>query len=121
DGHTNELYYGIEQIGWEGYSKPRVMYDRRFEEAPPLPQISEMDEVEQALQKGVDLHSGYRHVETGGVYDVDGILLARPFKVVRIGPVRLFVQDMAAAEAFYRDTMGFTVTEEVTYQGQRCV
>jgi catechol 2,3-dioxygenase-like lactoylglutathione lyase family enzyme len=121
DGHTNELYYGIEQIGWQGYSKPKVMYDRRFEEAPPLPQISEMDEVEQARQKGIDLQSGYRNVETGGIYDVDGVLLARPFKVVRIGPVRLFVQDVAIAEQFYRDVMGFTVTEEVIYHGQRCV
>ena len=25
DGHTNELYYGIEQVGWQGHSKPRVM------------------------------------------------------------------------------------------------
>jgi len=121
DGHTNELYYGIEQIGWEGYSKPRVMYDRRFEEPPPLPQISEMDEVEQALQKGVDLHSGYRHVETGGTYDVDGVLLARPFKIVRIGPVRLFVQDVAAAEDFYTRVMGFQKTEEIAYKGERCV
>src|SRR5690349_10619404 len=28
DGHTNELYYGIEQIGWEGFSKPLSMYYR---------------------------------------------------------------------------------------------
>src|SRR5438128_228615 len=25
DGHQNELYYDIEQIGWNGHSKPRVM------------------------------------------------------------------------------------------------
>ena len=23
DGQSNELYYGIEQIGWNGHSKPR--------------------------------------------------------------------------------------------------
>ena len=45
DGHTNELYYGIEQIGWDGYSKPRAMYDRGFRETPALPQMSELDEV----------------------------------------------------------------------------
>src|SRR3989449_893021 len=28
DGHQNELYYGIEQVGWTGHSKPRPMYDR---------------------------------------------------------------------------------------------
>lgn len=122
DGHVNELYCGIEQIGWTGHSKPKVMYNRRFDEAPELPQISEFEEVEQALKEGVDLMSGYRHVDRlPATYDVDGILLPRPFKIVRIGPVSLFVKDVDAAEAFYRDTLGFTSTEEVTWKGHRCV
>ena len=41
------------------------------------------------------------------------MLLARPFKIVRIGPVRLFVHDVERCTAFYRDTLGLTVTEEV--------
>jgi hypothetical protein len=41
DGHTNELYYGIEQIGWNQLSKPRELYYRGFNEKPPLPQMSE--------------------------------------------------------------------------------
>ena len=122
DGHTNELYYGIEQIGWNGHSKPKIMYNRRFDEAPELPQMSEFEEVQQALKDGVDLTSGYRHVDRlPATYDVDGILLPRPFKIVRIGPVSLFVKDVAAAETFYRDTLGFIPTEEVTWRGHRCV
>lgn len=122
DGHTNELYYGIEQIGWNGHSKPKAMYHRGFHEAPELPQVSEFDEVQQALNQGVDLMSGYRHIERlPATYDVDGILLPRPFKIVRIGPVSLFVKDLDAAEAFYRDTLGFIPTEEVHWRGHRCV
>ncbi len=122
DGHTDELYYGIEQVGWDGYSKPRVMYDRRFEEAPALPQVSELAEVQQALERGVNLQSGYRYVETlPATYDVDGILLPRPFKITKIGPVSLFVQDLAAAERFYRETLGFVLTEEVAWEGERCL
>ncbi|HLY67319.1 MAG TPA: VOC family protein, partial [Chloroflexota bacterium] len=121
DGNTNELYYGIEQIGWMGCSKPTAMYDRGFQAAPELPQISEEQEVEDARATGVDITSGYRYVDGPGTYDVDGILLPRPFKVVRIGPVRLFATDMAASEAFYQDMMGFVKTEEVSYEGQRCV
>ncbi len=34
DGHTNEFYYGIEQIGWNQLSKPREMYYRGFNEKP---------------------------------------------------------------------------------------
>jgi len=43
------------------------------------------------------------------------------FKIVRLGPVELFVADMQAAEKFYRDTLGFTLTEEVDYRGHRCL
>ena len=122
DGHQNELYYGIEQVGWNGHSKPRVMYDRGFDHPPELPQISEQQEVQDAVGKQVDLLSGYRYVEKlPATFDVDGILLPRPFKIVRLGPVYLFVENPAAAESFYRDSLGFTVTEEVLFKGHRCL
>jgi catechol 2,3-dioxygenase-like lactoylglutathione lyase family enzyme len=59
DGQSNELYYGIEQIGWNGHSKPRAMYDRGFDKPPELPQMAEFDEVQQARAKGIDISSGY--------------------------------------------------------------
>lgn len=122
DGHTNELYYGIEQIGWNGHSKPTSMYNRGFHEPPELPQIAELDEVQQAIARGDDLTSGSRCVDPlPATFDVDGILLPRPFKIVRLGPVGLFVRNLEAAEAFYRDMLGFIVTEEAVWRGQRCV
>jgi catechol 2,3-dioxygenase-like lactoylglutathione lyase family enzyme len=122
DGHTNELYYGIEQVGWQGHSKPLAMYDRGFREAPELPQIAEFQEVQDALARGVDVLSGYRYIDPlPATFDVDGILLPRPFKITRIGPVNLFVDDVDASLAFYRDRLGFVVTEEATWQGHRCV
>jgi len=122
DGHTNELYYGIEQVGWDGLSKPRTMYNRGFRERPPLPQISEFDEVQQALDGGVDVHAGYRGVERlERTYDVDGILLARPFKVVKIGPVRLFVDDVERSRDYYTRILGLAETSELDYRGHRCI
>jgi catechol 2,3-dioxygenase-like lactoylglutathione lyase family enzyme len=122
DGQSNELYYGIEQIGWNGHSKPRAMYDRGFDKPPDLPQISEFDEVEQARAKGVDIFSGYRHIDKlAATYDVDGVLLPRPFKIVRLGPVYLFVDNIEPAIEFYRNTLGFTLTEETLWQGHRCL
>src|SRR6266568_1074326 len=122
DGHSNELYYGIEQIGWNGYSKPRIMYDRGFDHPPALPQISEQQEVQVALAKNVDLLSGYRAVEKlPAIFDVDGISLPRPFKIVRLGPVCLFVENPETAESFYRDALGFTLTEEIVFKGHRCL
>ena len=122
DGHQNELYYGIEQIGWNGHSKPRIMYDRGFNEPPPLPQIGEQQEVDDALQKKVDLLSGHRHTDRlPASYNVDGVLLPRPFKIVRLGPVYLFAENLETAEAFYRHSLGFTVTEEIIWQDHRCL
>src|SRR2546426_7636184 len=121
DGHTIELYYGIEQVGWTRHSKPRAMYYRRFDEAPSLPQMSEAMEAEDALQKGIDITSGYRPREDlPNTYNVGGVLLPRPFKVTRIGPVGLFVQDVGRAEAFYTELLGFAKTEEVNFKGRRC-
>jgi catechol 2,3-dioxygenase-like lactoylglutathione lyase family enzyme len=121
DGHTVELYYGIEQIGWTGRSKPYAMYYRRFEEVPKLPQMSEAMEVVDARQKGIEIESGYQYHEPAGAYDVGGVLLLRPFKVTKIGPVGLFVKDVARSEQFYTDLLGFVKTEEVSYRGRRCL
>jgi catechol 2,3-dioxygenase-like lactoylglutathione lyase family enzyme len=121
DGHTNELYYGMEQVGWDGLSKPKPMYSRGFREKPPLPQIAEFEEVQQALADGVDPLSGYRDADgLEATYDVDGVLLPRPFKIVRIGPVRLFVGDVDRSTEFYQRVLGFTLTEEIEFQRQRC-
>jgi len=122
DGQSNELYYGIEQIGWNGHSKPKAMYNRGFDRPPELPQIAEYQEVEQARAQGLDIFSGYRHTDKlPARYDVDGVLLARPFKIVRLGPVYLFSENLDKAAEFYRDTLGFTLTEEVFYRDQRCL
>ncbi|MBV9361764.1 MAG: VOC family protein [Betaproteobacteria bacterium] len=122
EGHTNELYYGIEQIGWDGYSKPREMYGVRYAKPPELPHKSELAEVLDATAQGIPIVKGLRAEEVGEEkYNVEGILLARPFKIVRHGPVRLFAENMESMVAFYRDDLGFTVTEEVEYKGHRCV
>lgn len=119
DGHINELYYGIEQVGWDGYSKPRSMYHRGFREAPELPQINEFQEVQDAMASGDDLH-GYRYVdELEAKYNVQGVMLPRPFKITRIGPVSIFVEDLDASEAYYRDILGFTTSEETQIDGRR--
>jgi catechol 2,3-dioxygenase-like lactoylglutathione lyase family enzyme len=122
EGHTNEIYYGIEQIGWNLRSKPPGVRKRGFHEKPALPQICEYQELEMFKGEGMDLDAGFQHVEKGPFkYDVGGVMLARPFKVIKIGPVRLFVKDIQKCLDFYTRVMGLRVTEEVDYQGNRCV
>ena len=122
DGHIDELYYGIEQIGWLGRSKPSPMHYRGFTDVPTLPQMSEEAEVDEAIEKGIDVFSGSRDVETMPLkYDVEGILLPRPFKITKIGPVNLFVSDLGKALDFYSNELGFVITEEVNYRGHQVV
>ncbi len=124
--HTvNELYYGMEQIGWNGHSKPLSMYDDRYIfRMPRLPQISEYQEVQDAMRKRLDVRQGFRpkpNPKLKPKYNVGGVRLPQPFKVTRIGPVRIFVDDMESSLAYYRDTLGLRVTEEVKYNRHRCV
>ena len=124
EGHVNELYYGIEQVGWDGRSKPTELHDLRLRDVPDLPQPSEEAEIEAARERGVDLSSGMRHVDlgsTGEEHDVDGVLLPRPFKIVRQGPVRLFMHDVEAAADYYQRVLGFQLTERVSYGRHTCV
>lgn len=120
-GHVNELEYGIEQVGWDGVSKPEALWPW-VNEHPPLPTASESTELAVAAAKGIDLNSGHRWVdELPKTHDVGGILLARPFKAVRIGPVDLFVEDVAETERFYTETLGFVPSEETTVHGHHAV
>ena len=60
DGHTNEFYYGIEQVGWNRNRSRATMYYRGFREKPELPQMSEAAEIAEAQGKGIDIFSGHR-------------------------------------------------------------
>ena len=121
DGHTNEIYYGIEQIGWDGFSKPAGMHRRDYHTTPALPHRSEYAEVMEGLAHDVDVTSGTRGEEPlEEVHDVSGVLLGRPFKVTKIGPVRIFVEDVARSVDFYTRVMGLRLTEEIVWNGHRC-
>ncbi|XVQ09640.1 VOC family protein [Spirillospora sp. CA-255316] len=120
-GHTNELEYGIEQVGWDGLSKPELMWPWTNEH-PELPHKAESTELAEAAAQGIDLFSGHRWVdELPKSHDVGGVLLARPFKPVRIGPAGIFVEDLDAAERFYAGTLGLVKSEETTVEGHRAV
>jgi catechol 2,3-dioxygenase-like lactoylglutathione lyase family enzyme len=122
EGHINELFYGMEQIGWDGLSKPREMWSGVFTERPALPQRSEATEIASATGSGIDVSSGFR-AETGssGECAVDGVRMRRPFKIVGIGPVSLFVSDLDKARSFYTQVLGFDVRREVEWNGHRGV
>ncbi|MGA5129960.1 VOC family protein [Streptomyces olivoreticuli] len=123
DDNTVELYYGMEQIGWTRRSRPHDMHDRGFDEVPPLPQMSEAAEVREALERGIDIHSGWSPSEAHlkETHDVGGVLLPRPFKVTGIGPVSMFTERMAEMLAFYTALLGFEIVEEAEHQGKRIV
>ncbi|MEU9153608.1 VOC family protein [Streptomyces sp. NPDC048417] len=124
DDNMIELYYGMEQIGWQRKSKPFDMHYRGFMDVmPTLPQMSEAAELQEARDKGIDIGSGWHpsegHLEE--TYQVGGVLLPRPFKVTGIGPISMFTERMDEMIAFYTDILGFEFVEEVELQGKRIV
>lgn len=123
DGHLNEVFYGMEQIGWDGRSKPGAVRDMTgYMSPPPIPHRSEHAELTALAASGIDLDSGHaEHELQPETFDVEGVILARPFRIGKIGPVRLFVRDVAESLHFYRDLLGLSVTEEIEWEGQRCV
>jgi catechol 2,3-dioxygenase-like lactoylglutathione lyase family enzyme len=122
DGHRVELYYGMEQIGWDRRSKPRAAYLAAVRNGFALPQPAEMTEILNSERSGIDLAGGFRPAEElPSDYCVGGVMLPRPFKVTKIGPVNLFVADIDRSERFYAELVGLTKTEDVTWRGHRCV
>ena len=122
DGHRIEFYYGMEQVGWDRRSKPAAAYIRTVRDGFSLPQPAEMTEIMNSERDGVDLASGFRPAEElPYTYCVGGVMLQRPFKVTKIGPVSLFVSDVDASERFYTELLGLTKTEDIRYNGHRCV
>jgi catechol 2,3-dioxygenase-like lactoylglutathione lyase family enzyme len=121
DGFTNELYYGMEQIGWNRLSKPYGMFYRGFGDAPELPQMGEYAEVAEALEKDIDIFSGYRPaMDDSTGYTIGGVSAARPFKVTKLGPVGIFVTDVKRSVDFYTGVLGFSVTELIEIDGWNC-
>jgi catechol 2,3-dioxygenase-like lactoylglutathione lyase family enzyme len=118
EGHINELFYGMEQIGWDGLSKPRAMWSGVLSERPSLPQQAEATEIAGAEAAGVDLNSGHRPSRKAEKsFVVDGVVMERPFKIIGIGPVSLFVADLEQAERFYTQVLGFAVRGRVEWNG----
>jgi catechol 2,3-dioxygenase-like lactoylglutathione lyase family enzyme len=123
DSISNEIYYGMDQIGWDGVSKPPPICPR----GDPLPEVDGIAEpdfpmVQRAIEGGLDLRTGMHQRPFGELaHDVAGVMLPRPFRVVRNGPIRLFARDLDAAQRFYSDTMGLTLTEETAWHGHRAV
>ena len=120
DEQIFELYYGIEQINWNGYARPAPM--RHGTPNPPDdPQLPDYELVRADIEKGMSVLDGYRHVSAMPLrYNVDGVLLPQPFKIARVGPVNLFVDDYEALKRWHTEVLGFVLTEEVAWQGERC-
>ena len=121
DGHMIEIFYGMEQLGWAGQSKPTAAF-RKFggNEEPSLPQLAERDEIKEVEATGASLTTGYRAVDPlPARFNVGGVLLPRPFKVIQTGPICLFVNDVDASTAFYTKDLGFKKTEESFYKGHK--
>lgn len=126
EGWMIELFYGMEQIGWQRESKPVELYSSgpifaNPHNPPPLPQRSDWGEVRETEAKG-PLGRGFRPAtDANPTHDVGGVSLDRPFAIGKIGPVVMFVEDVAASEDFYVRHLGFVRSEATLWQGHESV
>ena len=123
DGHTVELFYGMEQVGWDRRSKPFAAFGQYLSSVlPALPQPAELDEIRSVVSSGADTCSGNQWDDARPARPQRRRGTSpRPFKIVNSGPISLFVADLDTSVAFYRDRMGLAVTEESNCLGQRAV
>ncbi|GAA3931000.1 VOC family protein [Microbacterium soli] len=120
DGYTFELTFGMEQIGWDRLSKPRASWDAlRFGEFPDLPHQPENIEMAGQRDAGVDLRAGFEPTPQDGRYDVDGVRLPRPFKIVGLGPLSIVVEDFERSVAHYEQIFGFDLRFRGEWNGVR--
>jgi catechol-2,3-dioxygenase len=120
DEQILELYYGIEQISLNGYARPVAMRHGTAV-APSEAQLPDYRLITDDIDKGIPVLDGARYVSAMPLkYNVDGVLLPQPFKITRVGPVKLFVDDYEKLTRWHTAVMGFTLTEEVRWQGERC-
>lgn len=120
DEQIFELYYGIEQISWNGYARPVAMRHGTAL-APSEAQLPDYQLITDDINKGIPVLDGARYVSAMPLkYNVDGVLLPQPFKITRVGPVKLFVDDYEELKRWHTEVLGFTLTEEVDWQGERC-
>ena len=120
DEQIFELYYGIEQISWNGYARPVAMRHGTAA-APTEPQLPDYQLITNDINHGINVLDGARHLSKMPLqYNVDGLLLPQPFKITRVGPVKLFVDNYDDLKRWHTQVLGFTLTEEVEWQGERC-
>ncbi|WP_196221846.1 VOC family protein [Sphingobium sp. CAP-1] len=123
NGLPNEIYYGMDQIGWSGISKPFALQSEPDIDLPPIGGAIDPDfpAMRAAIEAGADLRGGLHQRPWPDLHVVvDGVRLPRPFRVVANGPVGLFVEDVDATLRFYRDALGFRLTERITYRDHGC-
>lgn len=120
DGYTFELTFGMEQIGWDRRSKPTAAWDElRFGQFPDLPHQPENIEIAAQQAQGVDLASGFTPRDEDGPYDVEGVRMPRPFKVIGLGPFSIVAEDFERSVNHYVDTFGFELRTRGEVDGVR--
>ena len=122
DNLTVELYYGMEQMGWARKSKPRSMYHGAVSGEFDLPITPEYQEVLNEVDEDKNIHDGHTGLNPlDAEFNVDGVMLPRPFRAHKLGPCYFFVDDVDVSVDFYTNLLGFNVTEKVECLGETCV
>ena len=86
------LRHGADRL--EALRKPLPMHNRGFDQVAELPQIPEFKEVEHAFAQASISCPASQREKLPLDYQVNGILMPRPFKIIGLGPIRLIANDV---------------------------
>ena len=110
DGQTNELFLrdGADRLGRAQQADRDVGRAAFSRTAGVTANLRRRRGSAIRCAKAGDLDSGLacRDALPGAGYDVEGIMLPRPFKIIRVGPIGLFVNDIDATARFYTSVLG---------------
>ena len=123
DGHINELYYGIEQIGWDGYSKPHAHVRHALRQAAGAAAPLRVRRGMQARREGSPecARACARRKRRGEATTSAASTGATVQDHAPSGRCGSSFATWTRWSRFYRDDLGLTVTEETAYRGHRCV
>ena len=136
DDHRQHLNWNMEQVGWQGISKPLAIWeDIRRVQGFPEATVSDDEEVtrllspktDEAIEQAGHSTDRYQSLEREIVaplsprdpYRVEGLLLPRPSRITRPAYIGLYVRDVGASTSFFTEILGFRLSDLVQINGEK--
>ena len=127
EGFRIEITWGMEQVGWSGFTKPLASWDelRMYDRLPDGPVLPDVVESRKKMiwsgEKSRHSLDGYdieKWEDTGKRYNVAGVSLPRPFSLIRPAYLGLVVENLPRSVDFYTKILGLRLEGFMNAEGK---